>query len=215
MKKAVAAALIMLAVAGCTSPPPPVAKAPPPRPPAVTLVDPATACLASLDQHHVVYERVPEWQSPDGCNIRTPVRVKSSETEWNRQALMSCGLAKTVWDFESEVVQPAAKALLGQGVRKMVNAGAYDCRGQRSDHPERMSEHAFGLAFDVTGFELDDGTKITVLHDWPGNGPKAEFLHRVATGACHLFNVVLTPKSNALHHDHLHLDIGPQKHCGA
>jgi hypothetical protein len=65
------------------------------------------------------------------------------------------------------------------------------------------------------GFTLDDGSRITVQKNWWGKDEKAEFLHKVAAGACKLFSVVLTPKSNRLHHDHLHLDNGPYKKCDA
>jgi len=47
-----------------------------------------------------------------------------------------------------------------------------------------------------------------------GTGAKALFLHEVAKGACGIFDMVLTPYSNAFHQDHLHLDTGPYKHCG-
>ncbi|HXP95874.1 MAG TPA: extensin family protein, partial [Telmatospirillum sp.] len=80
--------------------------------------------------------------------------------------------------------------------------------------PERLSQHAFGRALDVTGFELADGTVISVMKDWRNRGAKSEFLHQVAQGACKMFSVVLTPNYNAEHHDHLHLDIGPHKLCG-
>ena len=103
----------------------------------------------------------------------------------------------------------------GVTVTLLTSAGSYDCRGQRSDHPERISEHALGRAVDITGFTLDDGSRITVQKNWWGKDEKAEFLHRVAAGAWKLFSVVLTPKSNKLHHDHLHLDNAPYKKCDA
>ena len=74
---------------------------------------------------------------------------------------------------------------------------AYDCRGERGGRPERLSQHSFGRAIDISGFELDDGTTISVLRDWRDKGAKSEFLHQVAQGACRIFSVVITPNHNA------------------
>ena len=213
MRSASIVALLAAGLVGaCATTPPPAP--PPPAAPLAPPTDAAAACLAGLDQRHVAYQRIKDWHTPEGCGIDQAVQVVAEATQWNRPALLACPFAARLWDFETQVVQPAAEANLGHAVTKTSNAGSYDCRGQRSDHPERMSEHAFGLAIDITGFELDDGTRITVLQDWSAQGAKGKFLHQVAEGACHMFNVVITPNSNALHHDHLHLDNGPYKYCG-
>jgi hypothetical protein len=176
--------------------------------------DSAAACLRSLDQHHIIYERVKDWHTPEGCGIDQAVRVQHSAIEWNRSALMTCSMSSVIWEFETQVVQPAAQRNFGQTVRKMSNAGTYNCRGEVGGRPERLSQHSFGKAIDVTGFELTDGTVISVQKDWRNKGAKSEFLHQVAQGACKIFSVVMTPNRNAEHHDHLHFDIGPYKLCG-
>ena len=38
-------------------------------------------------------------------------------------------------------------------------------------------------------------------------------LKDLARTACDYFNVVLSPEYNALHHDHLHFDLGPYRTC--
>lgn len=170
--------------------------------------------MRSLDQRHIIYERVKDWTTPEGCGITQAVRVERSAIPWNRSTLMSCPLSAAVWDFETQVVQPAAQRNFGQPVRKMSNVGSYNCRGEIGGRPERLSQHAFGRALDVTGFELADGTVISVMRDWRNQGAKGAFLHEVAQGACKIFSVVMTPNRNAEHHDHLHMDIGPHKFCG-
>jgi hypothetical protein len=200
--------LLALLGAACSSAPPPP-HAPPAPPP-----DPAAACLQGLDRRHILYDRLTDWRTPEGCAVEWAVRVKQSATQWNRSAIMTCPMSATIWDFETQVVQPAAHQFLGHAVRTMSNVGSYDCRGERGGRPERLSQHSFGRAIDITGFDLDDGTTVTVLRDWRGKGAKSEFLHQVAQGACRIFSVVITPNHNALHRDHLHLDIGPYKLCG-
>jgi len=196
----------------CASKPPP----PPPRPPLapVVLKDPAASCTANLDQRHADYERIEDFHNGE-CGIDQAVRLKGVALPLNRPLLLACPTAVSLADFESQVVIPAAQATLGHRVTTVTSAGSYDCRGQRSDHPERLSEHALGKAIDITGFTLEDGSKITVLQNWSSKDAKAAFLHQVAEGACKLFSVVLTPKSNRLHRDHLHLDNGPYRKCDA
>ena len=198
-------AAVTALVAACSSRPTLAPSAP---------ADPAAACLAQLDRDHIQYERVPDWHTPEGCGIDQAVRVKQSAIPWNRAALMSCPLASTIWDFETQVVQPAAKRYFGRQVRKISHMGTYNCRGEKgSGHESRLSQHSFGRAIDVAGFELDDGTAISVLKDWRAPGPKSDFLHDVAKGACKVFNMVLTPNTNPLHRDHMHMDLGPYKRC--
>jgi hypothetical protein len=36
----------------------------------------------------------------------------------------------------------------------------------------------------------------------------------IARGACSVFRVVLTPAYDKAHHDHFHLDLGPDRLCG-
>lgn len=203
-----AALLTVLAACGTARPPPPPPSPPPPP------VDAATACLAGLTARGIVFERVPDFHTPEGCGIDQAVRVDRSAIPWNRPALMTCSMAATLWEFETKVVQPAARQILKRKVTKIWHAGTYACRGERGGDPHRLSEHAFGKAIDVTGFELDDGTTIRILTDWRGKGKTSEFLYAVAQGACGLFSVVITPNRNAFHSDHIHMDIGPYKLCG-
>ena len=201
--------LLLCLVGACASKPPPQhAAAPPPA-------DPTAVCLSALNQRHADFERSADFHTPEGCGIDGAVKFKGTAVPLNRPLLMACTTALSLSDFETQVVAPTAKAMFGQPVTLMTSAGSYDCRGQRSDHPERLSEHGKGKAVDITGFTLEDGSKITVLRNWSGKDEKAEFLHKVAAGACKMFSVVLTPKSNKLHRDHLHLDNGPYKKCDA
>jgi hypothetical protein len=205
--------LLLCLVGACASKPPPPAAAPPP--PILPPLDPTAACLAGLDQRHVDFERSKDFHTPEGCGIDGAVKFKAAGAPLNRPLLLACTTAISLADFEDKVVLPAALATLGHPVALVTSVGSYDCRGQRSNHPERLSEHGKGRAIDITGFTLEDGSRVSVLKNWWGKDAKAEFLHKVAAGACKMFAVVLTPKSNRLHRDHLHLDNGPYKKCDA
>ena len=151
--------------------------------------------------------------APDGrCHVDTAVRVTRLDVALNRPATMSCALAARLDDFERNVVQRLALQDLGHPVDRIEHLGAYSCR-RTSGRTDRLSEHAFGLAIDIAGFRLADGTEISVERDWWTPGPKRDFLHHLAASACGMFSVVLTPSSNRDHFNHMHFDIGPDRLC--
>ncbi|ACI52373.1 Extensin family protein [Gluconacetobacter diazotrophicus PA1 5] len=115
----------------------------------------------------------------------------------------SCRLAVRWAMFQTDVAEPAARAVFGQGVRAIRQAGTYACRDIR-DRPGAASSHAGADAIDVSGFILADGREVSV-GAWKDTGGKAAFLHRVRAGACRLFGIVLSPDYNAWHAGHLHL----------
>ena len=202
-------ALSLLAACGTT-----IESKPPPAPPPPVAHAPALSCTAELDQLGVGYAKIPDFHTAEGCGIDDNVRIDHSAIPWSRPAQVACPFELTEWRFETKVIQPAALAIFHRRVAELIHVGTYACRGERGGNPNRLSQHAYGKAIDITGFALDDGTKISVRTDWAGDGPKARFLHRIAKGACGLFDVVLTPNHNAFHVDHIHLDIGPYKLCG-
>jgi hypothetical protein len=86
------------------------------------------------------------------------------------------------------------------------------------------SQHAFGLAIDIAGFGLSDGTVLNIERDFGGVlgeavcGANAGFSNRTRSSVllrnivCELaklraFNYLLTPNHDAAHHNHLHGDI--------
>lgn len=173
----------------------------------------------------VEFQPVASFGEPDqGCGVENAVKVTSAGAAWNRPGVVTCTMARALSLFETDVVQPAALAQFGQGVRRIHHAGTYDCRVQRTStkvaaslggsRGGRLSEHSKGRAIDVMAFELDDGTMVSVKKDWRGQGAKSAFLQQVARASCSVFNVALTPNYNSLHVDHLHLDIGPYTLCG-
>lgn len=124
-------------------------------------------------------------------------------------------LAGYIW---LRAVDRQAQKILGSGIKFVHHAGTYSCRRQRGNGSGAWSEHAFANAWDVTGFELEDGRVISVLKDWQGGKGKdakarRKFLHKARDKACRVFRVVLSPDYNAAHRDHFHLDQGPSLSC--
>jgi hypothetical protein len=170
------------------------------------------ACLDELYRRGAVFEIVAERASSGPCSLVNGINLAQSTIGLDRPVTMTCPLAATLTDFEYQVVQPAAQKHLQRRVVLIRHYGAYECRNIRNSR--RLSEHGRGQAFDIAGFELDDGTAVMVKQHWKNSGARSRFLQEVAREACRLFSVVLTPKSDADHLDHLHLDIGTRPHCG-
>lgn len=211
------------------------ARAPlPPPSPVVTapqILDADAVCLQDLATLGVDFQTVASFGDPEqGCGIANAVKVSGAGVAWSRPGVLTCGMARTLVRYQTEVVQPIAQARFGQPVKRLHHAGTYDCRVRRTTANKnnstktaaslggsrggRLSEHSKGQAIDVTAFELADGTMVSVKKDWRGPVDKASFLHEVARASCSSFNVVLTPNHDRLHQDHLHLDIGPHTLCG-
>jgi hypothetical protein len=190
-------------LAGC-------AAAPPPAP----LRGIAGECLARLDRAGISYAPAVLPASDGACAVEAPVRVSAAGVPWNEPAVVSCGFALTLDAFLREEAMPLAKAEFGQPITRLRHFGTYACR-RESGNATRWSEHAAGRAIDIAGFELADGTTISVERDWHATSGKSRFLHALARRACRRFSVVLTPDSDRDHRNHIHLDTGPWKHCGA
>ncbi|RYD62636.1 MAG: extensin, partial [Sphingomonadales bacterium] len=80
------------------------------------------------------------------------------------------------------------------------------CRRMYNREGASWSEHATADAVDIAAFRLADGTRITLIGDWAGEGKKAQFLRAVRDGGCDLFATVLSPDYNEAHRDHFHFD---------
>jgi hypothetical protein len=170
-------------------------------------------CQGSLDELGIDFQLVPTFSTEQGCGLSDGVKIASDGVDLNRPVALSCELAVAFANFEYEWIEPLARHYLKAGIKRAYHAGSYACRDIRGNG-HGLSEHAHGRAIDVIGFDLTDGTVVNVGRDWAVPGPKSQFLHALAKHACERFDVVLTPEHDALHHDHLHLDLSGRKFCG-
>lgn len=141
---------------------------------------------------------------PDGMRL-VPDGPRSVRYAPSR-LVTSCPVAAALLLFERDVLQPAAQRHFGQRVATIDHAGSYSCRRLYGRGSGPFSEHATADAFDILGFRLAGGHRVSILEDWSGDDPDAAFLHDVRDGACRLFSTVLSPDYNAAHANHLHLD---------
>ena len=119
----------------------------------------------------------------------------------------TCPVAVAMELWKRDTLDPAAREIFGSPIARIEHLGAYSCRRMYGREDGPWSEHASANAIDIAGFVVEDGTRINVLRDWPGEGEKPKFLQRVRDGACEAFSTVLSPDYNAAHADHLHFDM--------
>lgn len=208
MARALLALGLVAALAACASRPP----APPPSVTTVPATDAFAACQSSLVSVGALFEAVVPLRTREGCGFQEGIKITATPSPLNQPVVLSCPTALALTRFDLDVVQPAAQRHFGKRVTKIHHVGGYACRAVNGSR--KWSQHAFANAIDVMGFDFADGSRVLVSRDWRAAGPRAGFLHDVARGACSVFRVVLTPAYDKYHHDHFHLDLGPDRLCG-
>jgi len=167
-------------------------------------------CRALLAQAGIRFTALPARRASEQCGYDDAVRFVAGgalEIAYRPADLgTSCAVAAALALWEWHIVQPAALRHFGRRVAAIEHFGSYSCRRLYGRDQGAWSEHARANAVDIAGFRLEDGTRISVVGDWRGEGGRAEFLREVRDGACRLFATVLSPDYNAAHRDHLHLD---------
>ncbi len=119
-----------------------------------------------------------------------------------------------------EVVLAVSLEIYGRAPEAIRHMGVYNCRRVRGK--AKLSEHAFGNAIDIGGFDfgpgkggpLSHGFRISVLKHWDSRTGEerlhAKFLYRLAEELAKrpdIFRGILGPGA-AGHDDHYHLDVG-------
>lgn len=173
----------------------------------------AAYCRAALALSGSEAPTVADHVESGQCHIRTAVRPARLGAARLRPVAMRCEIALRLAMWERHALQPAARQMLGTEVAEIHHFGAYSCRAMRTSRgtSPRMSEHATANAFDISGFRLRDGRRLSLRADW--GGPEAEFLRAARDGLCRFFRTVLGPDYNALHADHFHVDQGLYLTC--
>lgn len=147
---------------------------------------------------------------PTGCGAERPFVVSAAlrgGVALQPAATLRCPMIGPVEHWLYSVVQPAARRYLGRDVVGLRVMASYACRSRNSRKGAKLSEHGRANALDIGGFELSDGSKVTVKRGWQGARPERAFLRSIHRGACRYFSTVLGPNSDRYHHDHFHIDL--------
>lgn len=162
-------------------------------------------CRAVLERSQIAHTVLPS-NGEGACARPDRTRLDAFPFSPDRPATTcAVGIALQLW--QRDALGPIADELFDSRIDRIEHLGVFSCRRLYGRGSGPWSEHATGNAVDIAGFVLTDGTRISVLRDWPTDGAKAEFLRRVRDGACRSFSTVLSPEYNAAHADHFHLDM--------
>ena len=127
------------------------------------------ACLSQkLVQPTAYMSRMSAIDGPGACGMNHPFKVAAfagGSVGLASNVTLACPIIPTIDAWFAEVVQPAASLYFGTSVAE-VKSGSYSCRPRNSQSGAKLSEHAFGNAFDVMAFRLADGREISVVAGW-------------------------------------------------
>lgn len=170
------------------------------------LADPAV-CIEVLEEVADIAVRPPVSTTNDACHISAPVDLHRLGSVRMSGVQTDCPTALRLAMWEHHELQPIARRQLGTELAVLDDIGSFNCRAIRtsSGQTQRWSSHATASAIDITGFQFEDGTRISLINDWDDSDNAAAFLRAVRDGACRWFPLTLSPDYNDLHADHFHL----------
>jgi hypothetical protein len=147
------------------------------------------------------------------CGTPAPLRLKGFEygaeptLMFEPAPVVSCKLAEALHRWAAGVVQPEAKTHLQARIVGMTTVSSYNCRSRYDNPSQRLSEHAFVNALDISEFITGKGERIAILDSWNAGDERSAFLRAIHAGACRIFGTALGPEANEAHKNHFHLDM--------
>lgn len=174
------------------------------------------SCLLGLSMLGVSYAPLDPITSPEDpdCGIAQPLNIAEIQPGISiaGDAIMRCDTARSLALWVRNDATASVRHLPGAPrITEILPGSTYQCRARVGGSSDKLSEHALGNAFDVSGLRLSDGSELTIA---PRNdsGEIAEAVEKALRyTACLQFSTVLGPGSNAAHDDHLHFDIAARR----
>lgn len=165
------------------------------------------ACFAVLRQAqkegYLSYTRPGTQQGR--CPLIDPVRItRFGDVTLSTTFFSSCALAVRSTMLVTQVLKPLAISELGTPLTRIDHLGSYACRNIYHRAEGRLSEHATADAWDLSGFRLQNGERISVLAHWSAIEKRSRWLHLVFARSCDLYGSALGPEYNAAHASHFH-----------
>lgn len=104
------------------------------------------------------------------CGAPAPVLLRrvgaSAPVEISPPAVVNCRMVAKLHEWVEGTLQPAARETFNAPVRRLINASGYVCRNRNGTSIDKISEHAFANALDISTFVTADGRSIDVLSNW-------------------------------------------------
>jgi hypothetical protein len=147
------------------------------------------------------------------CIVQSPLTLEAVSAHGriiplNAPVTTDCGMATALPQWLADI-DAFLVANDKTHIKTLIVGTNYACRNVDNAVTGKLSFHGFADALDVVGFELEDGRTVTIEKGWPGTlGEGSRIVRFARDSACTHFTTVLGPEANALHHDHLHIDLG-------
>jgi len=174
-------------------------------------------CLRRIWDLHMLFQPLDPVRE-GACGAPAPVRLLGFDygTEpvllFSPAPMVSCKLAANLRRWADDVLQPSAKTHLHARIVTITTLSSYRCIPQFDVAGERISQHGFANAVDISEFITEKGERIAVLDNWNAKGERSAFLHAIHDGACVIFGTTLGPEANEAHKNHFHLDMKERQH---
>ena len=167
-----------------------------------------SACAAMAEAGIIIASPIQDLTIPRPCTLAQPVNLSAVRLDDGRvislkpAAIMSCDMVVAMAEWTREELAPGIDSL-GAKLETLKVASSFSCRGRNRIAGARTSEHGFGNAMDVGGFELSDGRTFAIAK----SGMPHAFALAMKESACARFNTVLGPGSDGHHETHIHVDL--------
>lgn len=173
-----------------------------------------TPCLTQLKAAGFEVEVVEHpAASNDACRIALPVQLKAvpvpsrpgAMVRLGDHPILACRFADSFGRWLGDLVAPMVAGSLNTELKNIRTGPGFECRNRNGATTGKLSAHAEGLAIDIVGFELADGSTLHIQPE--GDVPPNPVLTAARTAACGWFTTVLGPGSDAAHTNHMHVDV--------
>jgi len=170
------------------------------------------ACRDRLRAANVKFVEEAPLSDPLGCAAPYPIKLQNLGPDFGIKpdAVLNCRMAEAVVGFTRDVIAPAAVQEFETRLKGLRQASGYVCRPRNGS--QKLSEHAFGNALDISSFLLEDGSEVTV--EATREPDRSVFLSKLRSAACGPFKTVLGPGSDADHALHFHFDLAQRRRGG-
>lgn len=146
------------------------------------------------------------------CGLQSPIEVSAvfvggQKVEFTSPITTNCQMATTLAGWVGQV-SDYTQSIFNAPVTGLVTGTSYMCRPRNNQAGADQSEHGFANALDVVGFEIGGKRRVSLPENWDPATPEGRTMRFAHDAACGQFTTVLGPEANALHFDHLHVDLG-------
>ena len=132
----------------------------------IAALEDCVQALAPIAAHVEVSKPIRSGQ----CGAPAAVVVKrvgaTTPVEISPPAVVNCRMVARLHDWVELTLQPTAHDLLKAPIVRMINASGYVCRNRNGSSLDKISEHAFANALDISAFVTADRRTIDVLTHW-------------------------------------------------